>query len=79
MNIDEFRNALRILLNDAVNSGIEIDQLLEAADAELHPAFDLDDIGSPASNASSVAGGTCSHGTELAKHCDDCAAEPHSR
>lgn len=40
MTIDEFRNALRILLNDAIRSGLKIDDVLEAADRELHPDFD---------------------------------------
>ena len=42
MNIEEFRNALRTLLNEAVRGGLDIDDLQEAADAELHPEFDLD-------------------------------------
>jgi hypothetical protein len=44
MNIDEFRNALRGLLNDAVKGGLGIDDILSAVDAELHPACDLDDL-----------------------------------
>jgi phosphoribosylaminoimidazole carboxylase (NCAIR synthetase) len=40
MSIDEFRNALRTLLNDAVRAGLDVDNLLAVADEELHPAFD---------------------------------------
>lgn len=41
MTIEEFRNALRTLLNDAARAGLDIDAVLEAADAELHPEFEL--------------------------------------
>lgn len=40
MTVDEFKSALRCLLNDAIRSGIDIDELLTAAEAELHPSFD---------------------------------------
>lgn len=36
MRIDEFRNALRILLNDARKSGLDVDELLTAAEMEFH-------------------------------------------
>jgi hypothetical protein len=35
MNIDEFRNALRLLFHDAINAGLDLDHLLEAAQNEL--------------------------------------------
>lgn len=43
MTIDEFRNELRRLLDDAATGGLNVDDLLDAADAELHPKeyFDL--------------------------------------
>ena len=44
MTIDEFRNALRTLLGDACKGGLSVDEILEAADGELHPAFDLDEL-----------------------------------
>lgn len=40
MNIDEFRNALRGLLNDAAKSGLAIEDIIEAVEGELHPEFD---------------------------------------
>lgn len=40
MTIDEFRNALRSLLNDAIRSGLDIDVIIEAAEEEIHPAFE---------------------------------------
>lgn len=39
MSIDEFRNALRTLLNDAVRSGLDIDRILAVVDEESHPEF----------------------------------------
>jgi hypothetical protein len=42
MTTEEFRNALRKLLEDAVRSGIDIDKILTIADEELHPDFDWD-------------------------------------
>ena len=44
MTVDEFRNALRMLLNDAIRGGLSPDDLSEAAEAELHPSLDADDI-----------------------------------
>ena len=49
MTIDEFRNALRSLLNDAVRSGINIDDVLAAAEEELHPEPDWDQLLEPPS------------------------------
>lgn len=40
MTIDAFRCALRALLNEAVQQGLDIDALLEAAEEELHPTFE---------------------------------------
>jgi hypothetical protein len=42
MTIDEYRNALRILLNDAVRAGLDVDDLLTVSDEELHPEFASD-------------------------------------
>jgi len=39
MTIDEFRVALRMLLNEAVKSGLDVDDILEVTDDELHPEF----------------------------------------
>jgi hypothetical protein len=47
MNKDEFRNALRGLINDAVKSGLDIDVILIVADEELHPDFDCGDVTEP--------------------------------
>ncbi len=43
MTADEFRNALRCLLNDAARSGLHVDDILSAAEEELHPPLALDD------------------------------------
>ena len=43
MTIGEFRNALRVLLNDAIRSGLNIDDLIKAAEKELHPIYFEDD------------------------------------
>ena len=50
MTIDEFRNTFRSLLNDAIRGGLEIDAIMAAADAELHPEFDLDIVLDPLSS-----------------------------
>jgi uncharacterized protein (UPF0147 family) len=42
--VDEFRTALKALLNEAVRSGLDIDVLLEIANDELHPEFTEDMI-----------------------------------
>lgn len=44
MTIDEFRISLRCLLNDAVRAGLDIDDLLDAAEEEMHPEFDMDEV-----------------------------------
>lgn len=45
MSLEEFRNALRTLLNDAIKGGIDIDDLLAVADEELHPGFEFGECG----------------------------------
>lgn len=40
MTIDEFRNALKGLLNDAARSRLPIPELLRVADEELRPQMD---------------------------------------
>jgi hypothetical protein len=44
MTIDEFKIALRALLNEAVASGHDVADVIEAAEEEIHPVFDLDQI-----------------------------------
>lgn len=43
MTIDEFQNDMRILLNDAIEAGLDIDLIIEAAENELHPEFEMAD------------------------------------
>lgn len=40
VTLDEFRNALHQLLNDAIRGGLDVDDLLIVADEELHPVFE---------------------------------------
>jgi len=42
MTLDEFRNALRQLLNDAIKSGLALDDVGTVAEEELHPTFDAE-------------------------------------
>lgn len=42
MTIDELRNAVRQLLNDAVRGGLEIDDVIEAIEQELHPEMETE-------------------------------------
>ena len=40
MTIDEFRNALGILLTDAARSGLPVPDIIKVTEKELHPPVD---------------------------------------